>query len=282
MPDTLPGLNSPWSGKGWKPRRLLPLFGRLVQAADLILLSAAWLGILLVARSSRSDRSFGPLLHLTGSFRPILVAILCVFTWRIILVSVGMYSPRRTRSLADYLLRCIIGLNSCTAVVALIEAVLHGSGHLWRIGELFWVLCLLGMIFVRVVLLLGSRKVGPRARSPRNLVVVGSGQRASLVMAELEAHAEWDYRLLGFVDSEPQGGFVPASMILGGIDDLERILTNLTVDECVIALPMKSQYEAVGYSIAVCQMLGIQSQYFSDSIGAGFTKPGPQPTRPKS
>ena len=276
-PDPQPSL-LPFAGNRWKPRRLRPIAGSLAQAADLLILSGAYLGIVLLPYLRRVHGSVSGVLQLSVSVRIVLVAALCVSTWRMIFVSVGLYTPQRTRSLMDYLLRCLIGLNSCTLVVGLIEVVLHSPASVWVVCELFWAVALGCMVLVRGMLLFRAGRA--RSRKRRTLIVVGSGQRAREVYAELEAHAEWDYQLLGFVDSEPQGGFVPAGMILGGIDDLEKILTQTVVDEVMIALPMKSQYEAVGYSIAVCQMLSIQSQYFTEYFGSASRTPHANRNRP--
>jgi exopolysaccharide biosynthesis polyprenyl glycosylphosphotransferase len=187
-------------------------------------------------------------------------------------MSVGVYSPMRTRSLTNYLFRCVIALNSCTAVVGLIEVILRPGRDAWHTVEVFWVVALVVTVALRALLLVFDWLLRPMFRRGRNLIIVGSGERARQVFEEFKLHTEWDYRLVGFVDSEPQGGFVPAELILGGIDELEQILMHTVVDEVVIALPIKSQYEAVDSAITICQMLGIQSQYFTDYFGTSVTK----------
>ena len=262
----------PFSGTSWSPRRLRAVSGRICQAADLIILSGGFLGIVILPSLTGDHSNLAGLFELRISLRNIFVAVMCISTWRMILMSVGMYTPSRTRSLSDYFFRCIIGLNSCTGVVGLVEVVLKSRTNAWQVVQSFWMSCFAMMLLLRVALLLFDRTVRPRLRRTRSLIIVGSGERAQKVLTELQAHTEWDYRLVGFVDSEPQGGFVPAEMILGGIDALEHILMHTVVDEVVIALPIKSQYEAVDRAIGICQMLGIQSQYFTDYFGSAVTK----------
>ncbi len=262
----------PVAGSRWNPRRLRVLSGSVCQAADLILLGGAVIGVLVLPYFHQSHGSFADFLQLRISLRNVFVSAMCISTWRMILMSVGVYSPMRTRSFTDYLFRCVIGLNSCTAVVGLIEVIMRPGRDAWHTVEVFWLVALGMTGALRVALLLFDRLLRPMLRRGRNLIIVGSGERARQVFEEFKLHTEWDYRLVGFVDSEPQGGFVPAELILGGIDQLEQILMHTVVDEVVIALPIKSQYEAVDSAITICQMLGIQSQYFTDYFGTSVTK----------
>jgi len=242
------------------------------QAGDLILLGGAVIGVAMLPSFSHNGSSLAGVLQFRVSLRNVFVSAMCLSTWRMILMSVGVYSPTRTRSLTDYLFRCLIALNSCTAVVGLIEVILRPGVDAWHTVEVFWLVAFAMTGSFRLVLLSFDRLLRPMFRRDRNLIIVGSGERARQVFEEFKLHTEWDYRLVGFVDSEPQGGFVPAELILGGIDQLEQILMHTVVDEVVIALPIKSQYEAVDSAITICQMLGIQSQYFTDYFGTAVTK----------
>ncbi len=263
----------PFTGRGWTGRRLRAVKSRICQAGDLILLGGAYLGIVILpAFAHGGHETLAQFLQLRVSLRNIIVAGMCVSTWRVILMSIGVYSPARTRSLLDYVLRCVIALNSCTAVVGLIEVVFGQRAVLWHVVDVFWVVCLGLTAGLRVGLVGFDRVMRPFLRRKRNLIIVGSGERARQVFEELKVHTEWDYWLVGFVDSEPQGGFVPANLILGGISMLENILMHTVVDEVVIALPMKSQYEVIGEVIATCQMLGMPVQYFTDYFGTSVTK----------
>lgn len=271
------------SGLAWRPRRLYAVSGRICRLADLTILATGFISIVLLPHTGRSRGGLAGFLDLRISLGNVFLTVLCLAAWRMILIGVGVYSPERTRSFADYALRCIIGLNSCTLVVAFVTVALRLPVDIWQVTETFWVACLAAMVVVRSTALLYADHLRPRLRPSRNLMIVGSGARARQVYQEFKAHVEWDYRLLGFVDSEPQNDFVPPELILGGIDELEHILMHTVVDEVVIALPIKSQYEAVEYAISICQSLGVQAQYFTDFFGTSITKrhssAGPQTGR---
>lgn len=264
----------PFSGERWQPKRLRALSGQVCQACDIIILGTVFFGIILLPyfRHSSTNLSFSEFLELRISLRNVLVGVVTISSWRLILWSAGVYGPRRVRSAGAFALRCVLGLNGCAGLVGLVLLTVTTHLPLWETLELFWLLCLLFMTLLRVVLALYDVYVRPRFRGRRNFIIVGSGPRAATVYAEYLTNIDWDYRLMGFVDSEPQGGHVPADMILGGLEDLEQILMRTVIDEVVIALPMKSQYELVVFAIEVCQRLGIQSQYFTDYFGTSLTK----------
>ena len=245
---------------------------RTCQALDLILLGGVFLGIVILPEILKATGSLADLFALRVSMRDIVIAGLCVSSWRVLLVSLGIYSPARSSSLLHYFYRLVIGLNACTGVVGLIVLAAVGSHGAWHVVELFWVVSLALLLASRLQIIAFDRVMRPMMRRSRNLLIVGSGERARKVYDDFREHTEWDYTLLGFIDSEPQGGFVPTEMILGSIDRLEDILMHTVVDEVVIALPMKSQYEVIGEVISTCQMLGVQSQYFTDHFGTAVTK----------
>jgi hypothetical protein len=116
------------------------LAGRACQAGDLILLSTAVLGIV-------------DFHHLHISARNVLVTAMCISTWRVILVSVGVY-PIKARSTANYIFRYLIALNSCTAVVGLIDVLLHSARDVWHTVGIFWLSALALTAALRIALLL--------------------------------------------------------------------------------------------------------------------------------
>ena len=260
-------MERPAQGLRWIPRPLRILSGWVCQAADLILLGGAFLAVATLPYLRPDHGSFANILQLRLSLRNVFVAALCLSTWRVILMSVGVYAPMRTRSQTDYLFRCIIGLNSCAGVVGLVQVVLRPGRDAWHVVETFWIVALCLTASLRIVLLLFDRLLRPIFRRGRNLIIVGSGERARQLFEELKLHTEWKYRLVGFVDSEPQGSSVPPELLLGGIDQLEQILLHAVVDEVVIALPIKSQYETFDNAVKICRTLGIRSRYLTDYFG---------------
>jgi exopolysaccharide biosynthesis polyprenyl glycosylphosphotransferase len=137
-------------------------------------------------------------------------------------------------------------------------------GHFLRMVLYFWLTSTFLVLTSRAAIGAFHVYVRPHLRRTRNAVIVGGGERAARVCEELRNHLEWDYRMLGFVDSvsaEPLGSGGPN---LGRVADLEDVLMRHVVDEVIVALPIKSHYTAIERVIAVCERIGVEVQYSED------------------
>jgi exopolysaccharide biosynthesis polyprenyl glycosylphosphotransferase len=256
----------------WTPKTLQPLSGMFSQSCDLTSLGAVSFTVFLLTNFPAERVSVREFLHLDISIAQVLVGVVSLIVWRLTLWAFGVYTPARSRSHNNYLLRCFFALAACAMVVFFIEFSSRPYPEAVRTATIFLGMALSLLMTTRLGIMLFYHYVYPLFRPERKLIILGSGARAVQVYRDLQANTQWDYSLLGFVDSEPQGGHVPADMILGGTDDLEDLLMHQVVDEVVIALPMKSQYDVIGRAVAICEQLGIQSQYFSDHFGSDVTK----------
>src|SRR5439155_23837973 len=84
-------------------------------------------------------------------------------------------------------------------------------------------------------------------------------------------HTEWDYRVIGFVDSSGADNSDLDEKILGRISDLEDILMREVVDEVIVALPIKSHYSTIERVIAVCERVGVQVQFSEDLFDVSWS-----------
>lgn len=265
-------IDVPLLRRSWTPAKMAGVTSGVCEGGDLAILGAAFFAIVLLPNFAQRSMTVGEFLHLRITLYNVVAAVFCFSAWRIILWSVGLYTPRRPRSLVDYCLRLMGGLTICTVIAGLLLVATGKTGYFVRAISRFWVICLVLMLVMRVVLLLFYWHVRPRLRPKREVLILGTGNRAWQACHELLEHSEIKYEILGFLDSQPQEGYVPKDMILGGAEDLESLLAQRVVDEVVIALPVKSQYEVIGKAVAVCQELGIQAQYSTDQFGTPLTK----------
>ena len=246
--------------------------GTVVRGCDLGILCAAFFSVIVLPYFSQNDLVFTDFLLLRISIRNLIVANLCFWSWHLILVVTGVYAMHRTRSMTSLAVKVIVALTACTGLVGVV-LLLHGEvQHFARSIGVFWLVSLALMLMLRVIMASYLRFVKPMMRQKRSLIIVGTGPQGQRAFRELKLHPEWHYELLGFVDSDPQLGDIPDEMILGGMDDLEEILMQNVVDEVIIVLPMKSQYENIGRAVALCEVAGVQSQYSGNHFGTDVTK----------
>jgi exopolysaccharide biosynthesis polyprenyl glycosylphosphotransferase len=159
----------------------------------------------------------------------------------------------------------VIAASGLSALVGgQIIGFLWHNGHALRFTLYFWAVAACCTLMARAGLGAFHTYVRPHLRPTRNAVIVGSGSRGMAVREELRGHPEWDYKFLGFVDSNPREVPGTTEGLLGRINDLEAILMQQVVDEVIIAVPAKTQYAAIERVISVCERVGVQVQYWEE------------------
>lgn len=252
------------SGRRLQPAIARGIAGRWCGAADLALLILTLIYLAIWANGVKAGDSIVELLsmRITLAHFAALVAISAV--WRIVFAYCGLYTWQHVRSIA--------GLAGRVALATGLSAAIAGGviGRLWHHGHpvqntlYFWLIAIGGCLALRAATAAFDVYVKPHFRERKHAIVVGSGPRAEQVCHELLADSQWDYRFLGFVDSNPWRASETVDKMLGKINDLEEILMKQVVDEVVIALSVKTQYAAIEQVIAVCRRVGVQVQYCED------------------
>ncbi len=256
----------------WTSRSLRGVTGWACRWLDLLILQTGFFGTLVWNYFQQSELPFSQFFQLRVSLRNLLIAVGCVAIWRALLRVSGVYDLERIASFRNYALRVVAATACCSVVVGLFEHAFRPQSLAKQITLVFWIVTLLAMSCSRALLLYFDRSIRPHLRAKRNLVIVGSGSRAVDVYNDMKANRDLDYNLVGYVDSDPVAGFVAPDQIIGPIDQLESILMHGEIDEVVIALPMKSQYQTIADTIATCERVGVQSQYFTHHFGGAVTK----------
>jgi len=260
------------SGPRLGGRPLRGIYGWICRGGDIAILAAGFFTLVMLPSVSQEMLRPNEFLALRISVRTLLLANICYWGWYSALYGFGVYTMSRIVSVRDLGLKLCLGLSTCTVIVGLIAATSGGIQHLARKLFLFWMACAAAMIGYRIALVIFHRYVRPHLRKRKNLIIVGTGPQAQVAYREMEMHPEWRYNFLGFVDSKPQINDMTQGLILGSMEQFETILMQRVVDEVVIALPMKSQYDMVARAIDICELGGVQSQYQSDYFGSNVTK----------
>lgn len=94
-----------------------------------------------------------------------------------------------------------------------------------------------------------------RPHNQRHILIVGSNQRATEFARSIEQQQLFGFKVLGFVDNtegQPSG-----LNILGGFDDLRRIIRENVVDAVIIKLPVRTFYDEITELIAISEEQGI-------------------------
>ncbi len=189
------------------------------------------------------------------------VMAFCWIIWRTIFFYCGLYSWQHIQSAKGVLGRVVLATGLSALLAARVIASQWHHGHFLQILLYYWLVATCCALTSRTVIGAFQLYVRPHLRRTRNAVIVGGGERAVRVCEELRLHAEWNYSVLGFVDSTLADSGEQAKKSLGRISDLEDVLMKQAVDEVIVALSIKSHYSTIERVIAVCERVGVQVQY---------------------
>lgn len=268
------GLGSAVQSPGFDRMLKLParLTGFSVRAIDMacLLLALALTVVRYFLNQQTSD--FASFIGLRISVKNLLIELGLLVVWRVLLGSVGLYNTRLVRRFSAFYWRVPFGAALCS--VALLPAFLvrNAQHDIVEPIALFFVASSLMMMSSRMGLLAYDRNMARKFRSRRNIVIVGTGPRALAIAQELKEHSSYDYRLLGFIDSDPRPEASIVAPVLAGFDRTEALLMSRSIDEVIVALPIKSHFDVIESTISLCGRVGIQSQYSLDLFSSDLAK----------
>jgi putative colanic acid biosynthesis UDP-glucose lipid carrier transferase len=113
-------------------------------------------------------------------------------------------------------------------------------------------------IIVFKIIIISLRKSG---KGIRNLLIIGAGEVASNFLTVVQKNPEFGYDFIGFLDDKS----VPtiSGNILGGIDSLEKVITEKKIDEVVIAIPDYATSLLDGI-IKICNKTAVRTHIIPD------------------
>ena len=193
---------------------------------DALMLLMAVVAALVGAEAAHID---GGGTHIVWLFPPFVIGFLALR---------GMYRPKITLRILDEAAH-VVGATSVSAMVVIAVATfLGGTTHSAELLARVWVF---GMVYVaggRLVLGLSQRHVRAERLVGKRTLIVGAGRIGAQVERRLDETPELGLRPVGYVDAHPpsddqvQGRHVP---VLGGPDDLERIVRETGAEHVVLA-----------------------------------------------
>ncbi|MEZ4485785.1 MAG: sugar transferase, partial [Syntrophotaleaceae bacterium] len=158
----------------------------------------------------------------------------------------------------------------------LVAAMLYlwGGQRLNRSFYLSFLLFSFGLFLIEKILLRrGLGIIRKRGRNSRNLVIVGSGDKALKFHNIIEDHKDWGLKVFGFV---PEGesdaaDIVDGHRVLGSVDELVEICKANPVDEVVFCLSKEFVDKAEDYFHDLAE-LGITVRLVLDFFDAARSK----------
>jgi exopolysaccharide biosynthesis polyprenyl glycosylphosphotransferase len=188
-----------------------------------------------------------------------LIALLAMMSiWHMACHGFQLYRSRRLESGYFEEWKDIIGATTTATVIFALGGIVLGA-RLFSpyFVSAFWFISTVATILFRTLLRCLLRRVRIRGRNLRLVIIVGTNDRAHAFARSVESNRQLGYYVLGYVDDllySPNGGKV---QLLGALKDFAAIIRSRVVDEVIVALPIKSQYEKIQRIIEIAEEQGI-------------------------
>ncbi|MBI5643978.1 MAG: sugar transferase [Deltaproteobacteria bacterium] len=104
-----------------------------------------------------------------------------------------------------------------------------------------------------------------RGYNYRNVLIIGTGNRAIRFFDTISSHPEWGLKISGFIDKDPgkKGRMIQGKSILGTLEEIQGILIEHHIDSVVFVGP-RNWLDEVEKIIVPCETIGVQIQIACD------------------
>ena len=107
-----------------------------------------------------------------------------------------------------------------------------------------WIIFTFLLIVARFFMFLTRMKgVGRSDANSENVLIYGAGEAGVLLVKESRINPNFSYKIVGFLDDNPnkKGGKVYGLKVLGGLEDVEKIIEKNDVSKIIISMPSMEQ-----------------------------------------
>lgn len=107
-----------------------------------------------------------------------------------------------------------------------------------------WIIFTFLLIVSRFLMFLTRMKgITKRDINSENVLIYGAGEAGVLLVKESRINPNFSYRIVGFLDDNPnkKGGKVYGLKVLGGLEDVEKIIEKNDVSKIIISMPSVEQ-----------------------------------------
>lgn len=185
--------------------------------------------------------------------------------WGIFLFSSGMYQSFRFKSLSEIIFiisRCgFIGFLTFTSIGFLCQAVYVSRAFIL----LIFTISSIALTVEKIVLIFLFREIRKKGFNFRNILIVGTGERAKRFIDEVDRNREIGLKIIGLADDDPAlvSQEINGHRIIGAIKDIPQIIEALSVDIVVFVVP-RSWLDKIEEAILYCETVGIQASVAMD------------------
>jgi exopolysaccharide biosynthesis polyprenyl glycosylphosphotransferase len=200
---------------------------------------------------------------------------LFLLLWHWIFSAFELYASRRLSVKRQEVYDVIKATTLGTVVIFLAARALHISLATLPSLVLFWLLVTGTTVTSRILLRFVLASIRRHGRNLRDVLIVGTNERALEFAAKAQKRPDLGYRIIGFVDQDWQGARQLEDTKFTLVSDLAGMgafLRANVVDEVFMALPMRSFHDEASRLAALCEEQGIPVRLMSNILNLKLAK----------
>ena len=138
----------------------------------------------------------------------------------------------------------LVALSSSTTILSYIFRIFLRLDTKSSLYFETWIIFTFLLIVSRFLMFLTRMKgIGRSDANSENVLIYGAGEAGVLLVKESRINPNFSYRIVGFLDDNPnkKGGKVYGLKVLGGLEDIEKIVEKNDVSKIIISMPSVEQ-----------------------------------------
>jgi exopolysaccharide biosynthesis polyprenyl glycosylphosphotransferase len=205
------------------------------------------------------------------AIQTLFASLLFVAVWMMLFFDLRQQQLRRA-SLRTTLRATLFGLAMLTPIAVVIFRAFHADWNITAIIFRFWLWSLALTVAVTIFNFALRRLF---MDSNHNVLIIGTGPIARSAWREIRTKQSRSFNVIGFSDTSclPSAPSDVKANYLGDVSELEGLLLKYSIDLIVVALPVRSCYDAIQDAVATARLGGIDLISFSDPLGFDTNTP---------
>ena len=138
----------------------------------------------------------------------------------------------------------LVALSSVTTILSYILRIFLRLDTKSSLYFEAWIIFTFLLIVSRFLMFLTRMKgITKRDINSENVLIYGAGEAGVLLVKESRINPNFSYRIVGFLDDNPnkKGGKVYGLKVLGGLEDVEKVVEKNDVSKIIISMPSVEQ-----------------------------------------
>lgn len=208
----------------------------------------------------------GPYSELSNDPNYYIILFLIIIIWFVSFKWAGMYISYRQSSLWNFFTTIV---QACFMGMIILNISLYAM-HIQDVSRLllgiFLVLNMALLFVSKVITFITLKKIRARGYNTRNVLIVGSRERAKDVIKAVEKYKDSGYIIKGCFDVKKEmigQNVVNDHKVVGYIGELEEYLRNNIIDELIFAIPLK-EIERPDFYLALAENMGVKVRIVPD------------------